>query len=129
MRNEIPTISLAKPPALVSASAPSAEAAGRVEARLCAGARLSQWRSAPVYTAAAAAAAVPPTAAGLPVFAVVRAGVGAGVGAFGKTGATGAYAAEQHVRIDGSTTGTNPQYQNKLRLMSRRDLRTWRPPS
>ncbi|HEY3870145.1 MAG TPA: hypothetical protein VGM10_17405 [Actinocrinis sp.] len=141
MRNQIPTISLAKPPALVPALAPTAaEAAGqvldvhgmhersvdvsrvdvsRVDARLCADARSSQWRGAPVYAAAA----------GSLVFA------GTGVGAFGKTGATAAYsvetnAAEQPVRTEGSTTGsTNPQHQNKLRLMSRRDSRTWRPPS
>lgn len=129
MRNQISSISLAKPPALVSAPAPTAQAARRaadVRPDMCT--RLPQWRIAPVYAAASAAVS---TSAGLPVF------VGAGVSGAEKTGA---YAAEQRVRaaeergangntrVDGNAD-TRQQDQNKLHLMSRRDLRSWKPPS
>jgi hypothetical protein len=136
MRNQISSISLAKPPALVSAPAPTAQAARRAaEVRPDVCTRLPQWRIAPVYAAVSAAVS---TSAGLPVFV----GVGAGVGTAGVSGAekTGAYAAEQRVRaaeergangntrVDGNAD-TRQQDQNKLHLMSRRDLRSWKPPS
>ena len=116
MRTTIPTISLAKPPALMSAAVPSAESARlALGVRPSACARPSTWRNASGHAAAAA---------GLPVFA----GVGTGVDVSAAE-QTGVYAAEQRVRHEGSTTSTNLQDQYKLRLMSRRDLRTWRPPS
>lgn len=132
MRNQIPVISVAKPPALTSAAVPTAEAARRaVDSLLAVCTQPSQWRSAPVYASAAAAV---PTAAGLlPISAAqatpfAGAGTGVGVSGPGKTDVS-VYvdgAEQQHARTE---TSTNLQDQTKLRLMSRRDLRTWKPPS